>query len=796
MKLVAVLVAFFITSVVPCSVNAQPVAGIIEQQITNNLITNPTFNGTTGWTTTGGVGGNGPTHPATPANGNGYTFTFSQGTIAQTYAINQALAHVGAGVQIAGFDYGFKYRFGCANKIGGYCEDLAGLQDTLNATSTITSSTGSTLYTRYYALGMNAPAPYSATFSSVDTQQRFSAALPVENLGDFRISFTGMDAGYWGGNYGPTIKDIYSKAVYTVDPCAGNPAYSPSCPGYNTVVTSPNLLTGMTGTQAYAINQALANVGAGAMIHGFNYGYDYSVAGRQCAIWDLFGFCLSGWNYSDAGVATVITDSNSATIYSSSNTHNGGDNGTSGTYSKQFRFGTSRQITTLGGFAMSPWTSGNASITNMYSNAVYTVDPCLDPLSSPSCPGYQQAYQNQQCAINPLFNSACPGYAQAVFTQQCSANPLSDAACPGYASAYLTYQCSINPLYSTTCSGYEAAYLDQQCSINPLYSSRCSGYATAYKNQQCTADPLYATDCPGYEQAYLNSQCIRDSLYSRLCEGYSTAYAIKYLTPISSDSTVASAVNGSLSDTAAVKANDPATTKVAVNTVTTSINTDGSVSTGVSTTGDTNVDKAITAKASTTNTAPAAVQLAPPPPPPQQQMAQNEPRGGGDRKSEGGDRKSEGGDRKSESGEKKEASERKLDGGDKPAGGSQQAQGGNSSSDKPAAPTVRQELQARREAAAKAEAIEKGKNLANEMGKAADMEAQKAVQSVVIQAMGFNPGFDTYNKTMIPDVPGYKPYDVYKGQRNIDNPSGRRFMTGSDKLHMEMIESQYNFGRN
>ena len=35
--------------------------------------------------------------------------------------------------------------------------------------------------------------------------------------------------------------------------------------------------------------------------------------------------------------------------------------------------------------------------------------------------------------------------------------------------------------------------------------------------------------------------------------------------------------------------------------------------------------------------------------------------------------------------------------------------------------------------AAKAEAIEKGKNLANEMGKADNMEQQKQVQNVVIQ---------------------------------------------------------------
>jgi len=772
MKLVAVFAAFLIAGLGSCVVNAQT-------PITSpNLITNPTFVGTTGWTTTGGVGGNGPTHPAAPANGAGYTFTYSQGTIAQTYAINQALANVGAGVQIAGFDYGFKYRFGCANSIGGYCENPAGLQDTLNATSTITSNTGATLYTRYYALGANAPAPYSATFSSVDTQQRFSAALPVENLGNFRISFTGMDAGYWGGNYGPTIKDVYSKAVYTVDPCAGNPAYSPSCSGYNTVTTSPNLLTGMTGPQAYAINQALSNAGAGAMIHGFNYGYDYSVAGRTCSFLDLFGFCLTGWQYSDAGVATVITDSNNSTIYSSSNTHNGGDNGTFGTYSKQFRFGTSRQITTLGGFAMAPWTSGNASITNMYSNAVYTADPCLDPLSSPSCSGYAAAYFTQQCTANPLYNSACPGYAQAYFTQQCTVNAMFDPACPGYASAYLTYQCSINPLFSTTCVGYETAYLDQQCSINPLYSTRCSGYASAYHNQQCTANPLYSTTCTGYADAYKAQQCSLDGLYDRTCPNYSTAYATKMVLEKQGTASIVATAG-------TVARNDPANAPVSTTTASTTLGSDGAVSVGVSKTGDSNVDKAIAPPSPSANssTSPAgSVQLAPPPPPPQQQMAQNEPKGGGDKPEPRGGNKQE--DKKDDA--------PKGTGGNSP---SQNTGSSTASSDKPAAPTARQELQARREAAAKAEAVEKGKNLANEMGKASDMESQKQVQNVVIQAMGFTPGFDTYGKAMLPDVAGYKPYSVYNNQKTIDNRANLRMFGGTDRLHNEMIDAQYNRGK-
>jgi hypothetical protein len=731
MKLVSVFAAI-LTAGFACSVNAQ--------NLVSGNILSPTVNSWTG-TVQGQNGGySGGTTPAFNPNTNTIIFGYTTATAAQTIAINQALS--GTGIQVGGYNYSWSINN----------DPATGQYGTLTGSVVLKDSVGNALQTYNYNYLQQ-----SGGFIQYSGTESFPQNYSLANLSNLEVSFTGKDARFWAGYYGPQVRNPSITLNYTVDPCAGNPAYSPSCPNYNTVVTSPNLLAGVTGPQAYAINQALSNAGAGATIHGFNYGYDYNVAGRSCAIWDLFGFCLSGWNYSDAGVSTVITDSNNATLFSESNVHNGGNNGISGTFAKQFRFGASKPISTLGGFAMAPWTSGNASITNMHSSAVYTADPCLDPLSSPSCSGYAAAYLTQQCNANPLYNSACPGYAQAYFTQQCTVNALYDPACPGYASAYLTYQCSINPLYSTT----------------------CSGYAAAYKIQQCTASPLYATDCPGYEQAYLNSQCIKDSLYSTKCEGYATAYAIKYLTPISSDSSVANAVNGSLSDTAATKANDPATTKVAVNTVTTSINTDGSVSTGVSATGDTNVDKAITHKASTTNTAPAAVQLAPPPPPPQQ-MAQNEPKGGGDKpEPKGSNEKQE--DRKDDA--------PKGSGGNSP---SQNINTTQASSDKPAAPTTRQAIQERREAAAKAEAVEKGKNLANEMGKAADMETQKAVQNVVIQAMGFTPGFDVYNKTMLPDVAGYKPYSVYNNQKTVDNERILRGMSrASDKLHESLVDSQY-----
>jgi hypothetical protein len=139
-------------------------------------------------------------------------------------------------------------------------------------------------------------------------------------------------------------------------------------------------------------------------------------------------------------------------------------------------------------------------------------------------------------------------------------------------------------------------------------------------------------------------------------------------------------------------------------------------------------------------------------------MAQNEPKGG---KQEGG----------------------------QSAPQSQTAQG-NDSGSKPV-PSARQELQARREAAAKAEAAEKGKNLANEVGKASDLEAQKAVQGVVIQAMGFTPGFDVYSKSILQDAQFYKSVSIYNNQKNIENRATLRMFGGNDKLHNEMVDLQY-----
>ncbi len=131
------------------------------------------------------------------------------------------------------------------------------------------------------------------------------------------------------------------------------------------------------------------------------------------------------------------------------------------------------------------------------------VDLCvINPLSSPTCAGYAEAYKTQQCAINALYDPSCPGYQQAYFTQQCTANPLYNATCPGYEQAYFSQQCTANPLYNSACPGYQQAYFNQQCSLSSLYSPNCPGYAEAYRTylaaQACQANPQSSPTCAGY----------------------------------------------------------------------------------------------------------------------------------------------------------------------------------------------------------------------------------------------------------------------------------------------------------
>jgi hypothetical protein len=761
------------------------------QGTTPNLITSGSSQT---WTGLGGVGTR-PTDCCTSLSGsqplydpatNTIHFSYGQATVAQTIAINNALANVGAGVAVNGYNWSYDIR----NNNQGSGQNGV---DTLSAYSYMTNTANQVILSNTQTINTKIDwQTYSGT-------QTASTPQSLTNLNKLGIQFTGKDYGFWGGYYGPEVRNVNLSLNYGAAPIIQhtmnddgwvNVPLQFGFPFYGKVFTNSfmfdNGVVGFFDPIAGGCNPA----------NGYCGGQQWNSQPFNNNMGNQFSYMIaplwadiapnSNTKYLTQGDATMqrYVWENIGQYYDQSKLQTFGleikPSGFIGvSYGNVNLNQTNIGIGTVGNPSLGEYTQigfHNAGtvvtgLPNWSMNQTQAVDLCTtNPLSSVTCAGYAAAYLSQQCSISSLYNPSCPGYATAYFNQQCTANPLYNVNCPGYASAYLDYQCSINPLYSTTCQGYETAYFnqqcslsplysqscsgyasayhDQQCSINPLYATDCVGYASAYHNQQCTANPLYSTTCSGYDQAYLAQQCNLNGLYSKSCPNYATAYATKMLLEQQGTaSTVATA--GVVAQTA--------------QTATTTPTTDSSGEVKVAVVADKNVNDVLTTTATSASPAQAATATVPLAAPP---AAAPEP-----------------------------APKKAEPANDKPAGGpTQMAQGPQGGGDKPAQPTARQQLAERRAEAAKKDAVEKGKNLANEMGKAADMESQKQVQNVVIQAMGFTPGFDNYNKTMIPDTTFYKPVSVYNNQKNIDNRANLRMWTGTDRLHNELVDSQYNKG--
>ena len=141
----------------------------------------------------------------------------------------------------------------------------------------------------------------------------------------------------------------------------------------------------------------------------------------------------------------------------------------------------------------SPFTIGMTGDTNlgeytqhMFQNGLHTNTPF----------SYTTDGTGNICASNPLASPNCAGYQEAYTAQQCSISSLYSPSCPNYQQAYLEQQCSTNALYSPSCQGYAQAYFNEQCRINPLYDRACSGYAEAYALTNIVATPRATVSAP------------------------------------------------------------------------------------------------------------------------------------------------------------------------------------------------------------------------------------------------------------------------------------------------------------
>ena len=351
------------------------------------------------WTNTvagqaGGVsGGDVPAYNSGTGN---IIFGYNQATVSQSIAINTALANAGLGIQLSGYKYAWQINNDLLN--GG------GNRGTLTANVSLTGATGNVLESFNYDYNQNYPG-----FTLFSGTQFFNNRYTTAQASNLTVSFTGKDQNWWAGYYGPRVHVDDVSLLYTIDPCKLNPAYSSTCVGFNNVVNTNNLLDSTQGgsylNQAFAINTALQNAGVGAMVHGFNYGFNWRVGQGffGCTAWNQDGSCSWTMNTPAYANATVsLTNSSNQTIHSKSYSFAG--EGTSGSVSEKYLLPSSMNQSLLGTGRITGSSSGTgSSIEGAWATMIYTADPCVaNPLHSPDCKGYAIAIAKQLAPSSTL----------------------------------------------------------------------------------------------------------------------------------------------------------------------------------------------------------------------------------------------------------------------------------------------------------------------------------------------------------------------------------------------------------
>ena len=340
-------------------------------------------------TVSGAAGGySGGSTPAYNSSTGNIIFGYVQGTVSQRVAINTALANAGTGIQLSGYYYSWNINNDLSNS--------GGNRGSLTGNVSLTGPTGNVLESFNYNYSQTNTGSNFQTFKG---NQFFNNRYDTTTASNLVVSFTGKDQNWWAGYYGPRVHVNDVSLLYTTNPCATNPAYSSTCAGFSSVVTSPNQvnsnLWGTTLSQAVAINTALTNAGIGATVHGFKYSFDYNVgqSWSGCTATNQDGSC--SWYMdipSSVKLTASMTNSSNQPLYQKSYSLTG--DGTGGTISGQYLLSSSLNQTALGSIRMSGSSMGEgSSIGNFNASIIYTPDPCAsNPLYSASCKGYGAAF--------------------------------------------------------------------------------------------------------------------------------------------------------------------------------------------------------------------------------------------------------------------------------------------------------------------------------------------------------------------------------------------------------------------
>ena len=188
----------------------------------------------------------GPNPTVTPGNIN---FSYGTTNIYQVTSVAAALPNSGTGLNVNGYNFSFMAKNG-----NGWDN---GQQDYLMAYVKFYGPNGNTVANYDYNLN------YKFDWTYFNLGKTFDTPYASKDLTAAQYGFVGRDNNYWAGTYGPEITNISFSLKYSVDPCATNPMYSPTCPGYldalnkllpqTTLVSDPISSTSTSGLSSTTI---------------------------------------------------------------------------------------------------------------------------------------------------------------------------------------------------------------------------------------------------------------------------------------------------------------------------------------------------------------------------------------------------------------------------------------------------------------------------------------------------------------------------------------------------------------
>lgn len=211
--------------------NAQEISvtGLDPGQVysTGNIVQPTTTSGTTPWVngvyqdsltcwTWGNPGYCGPQAIVRP--GGNINFSFGMTNLYQMQDIASVLPQSGTGLRVDGYNFGFTAKNGNGWDNGNV--------DYLNAYVSIYNKDGSVAYNKNYDL------TYKYNWTTFNFNETFTSPYAAKDLGSVQYGLVGQDWNGWAGPYGPEVYNVSFSLRYSVDPCASNPLWSPTCPGY------------------------------------------------------------------------------------------------------------------------------------------------------------------------------------------------------------------------------------------------------------------------------------------------------------------------------------------------------------------------------------------------------------------------------------------------------------------------------------------------------------------------------------------------------------------------------------